>query len=158
MNGNEWIRNPGRGREDEGERQKDRVRAKEGLWRLEGCLACWSVRYLRATVPTWTTVEHGKPTPCAHQAAHPNLKERGLYCDSLPHHQGVVVVMVVVVVVVPDQAFRTCLGEEVYVLRKLGHWQIKEYEFWRQQPPPASGSKEGEGFQEYRVLRVLSWE
>lgn len=28
MNGNEWIRNPGRGRENEGERQKDRVRAE----------------------------------------------------------------------------------------------------------------------------------
>lgn len=70
-------------------------------------------------------MEHGKPTPFAHQAAHPNLNQTGLYCDGLPHHQGVVV-MVVVVVVVLDQACRTYLGEEIYVLRKLGHWQIKE--------------------------------
>lgn len=49
MNGNEWIRNPGEGGRMRG---KDRVRAKEELWSLEGCLAGWSVRCLRATGPT----------------------------------------------------------------------------------------------------------
>lgn len=64
----------------------------------------------------------------------------------------------VVVVALLGQAFRMYLGGGIYVLRKLGHGQTKEYKFWRQQPPPASGCKEGEGFQEYRVLRALSWE
>lgn len=40
--------------------------------------------------------------------------------------------IVVVVVVVLGQAFRMYLGggKKIYVLRKLGHGQIKEYKFW----------------------------
>jgi hypothetical protein len=42
MNGNEWIRNPGGGRKNEGERQKDRVKA-EGRTMEPGRMFGWLV-------------------------------------------------------------------------------------------------------------------
>lgn len=77
---------------------------------------------------------------------------RGLYCDGLPHRQGVVVVVVVVL----DQAFKMYVGKEVCDVREpcvLGKSNSTSFEDSSPLLLRMHGGRK-DRFQEYRVLRL----